>query len=385
MRRFFGLLTLFGREDFKTYRGTLTPEEHDGRPGQHLTLVHIPETAGSSFLEDSPGFMKRGDVLVGNRGRSWWYTREIQQVAAEAMVVIVRSPVAQTVSQFLKCKYDTWGKRETRKSRFPRRTAGDVFGGLNVWLRHFTSRDGNDTISDNFRCYQPWNMQARYLGAESVTDHHYWYAESVSELRPSFARTKRALDESGFVGIADFYSATMCLFHHHNTGNYRSFTCSCAAALEKQKKSKAKKKKKRRPVHCITSSMRCRAITLACFHPRRSKWYARSRALMRSCLATAFAPSKGASRPHETPQASTFSVVTAESSIASFETTQVIAGPSHHRTMPRRRRGYHLKTPQIRRVPRERMCFLCLHRDRTPQWQFQLLSITSRMGASSAR
>ena len=246
MRRFFGLLTLFGREDFKTYRGTLTPEEHDGRPGQHLTLVHIPETAGSSFLEDSPGFMKRGDVLVGNRGRSWWYTREIQQVAAEAMVVIVRSPVAQTVSQFLKCKYDTWGKRETRKSRFPRRTAGDVFGGLNVWLRHFTSRDGNDTISDNFRCYQPWNMQARYLGAESVTDHHYWYAESVSELRPSFARTKRALDESGFVGIADFYSATMCLFHHHNTGNYRSFTCSCAAALEKQKKSKAKKKEKKK-------------------------------------------------------------------------------------------------------------------------------------------
>jgi len=89
-------------------------------------------------------------------------------------------------------------------------------------------------------------MQARYLGAESVTDHHYWYAESVSELRPSFARTKRALDESGFVGIADFYSATMCLFHHHNTGNYRSFTCSCAAALEKQKKSKAKKKEKKK-------------------------------------------------------------------------------------------------------------------------------------------
>jgi hypothetical protein len=33
----------------------------------------------------------------------------------------------------------------------------------------------------------------------------------------------------------------MCLFHHHNTGNYRSFTCSCAAALEKQSQKKRKK------------------------------------------------------------------------------------------------------------------------------------------------
>jgi len=42
-------------EDFKTYRGTLASEDSDGRPGQHLMLVHIPKTAGSSFLEDSPG------------------------------------------------------------------------------------------------------------------------------------------------------------------------------------------------------------------------------------------------------------------------------------------------------------------------------------------
>merc|ERR1712072_992669 len=180
----------------------------------------------------------------------------------------------------------TRGKRVTRNSRFPRGAAGgDVFGGLDVWLRHFTTRDGNDTIADDFRCYQPWNMQARYLGAESVTDHHYRHAESISELRPSFARAKRALDESGFVGIADFYSATMCLFHHHNTGNYHSFTCSCAAAPEKQeKKKKAKKEAKKRSkkrskksikrkrnnrtVPCISSSMGCRAITSARFQPR---------------------------------------------------------------------------------------------------------------------
>ena len=95
MRPCLGLFTVFWRvacerqlsaEDLKTYRGTLTPEDNDGRQGQHMMLVHIPKTAGGSFLEDSPGFMKRSDVLVGNKERSWWYTREIQQVAAEAMV-----------------------------------------------------------------------------------------------------------------------------------------------------------------------------------------------------------------------------------------------------------------------------------------------------------
>ena len=86
MRPLLGMFIVFWRvacerqlsaEDFKTYRGTLAREDNDGRPGQQMMLVHIPKTAGSSFLEDSPGFMKRSDVLVGNKERSWWYTREI--------------------------------------------------------------------------------------------------------------------------------------------------------------------------------------------------------------------------------------------------------------------------------------------------------------------
>ena len=70
-------------------------------------------------------------------------------------------------------------------------------------------------------------MQSRYLASDLLGDRHYRHAESVAELRPSFARATRALDESGFLGIADFYSATMCLFHYHNIGDYSSSSCSC--------------------------------------------------------------------------------------------------------------------------------------------------------------
>ena len=120
-------------QDFKTFQGTL-PAGGRQRPARHMTLVHIPKTAGSSFLEDSPGFMLRGDSLVGNLEKSWCYTRAVQKKAAEAMIVIVRSPHAQIVSQFLECKYDGWGKRVTRGTKFPRGTAGDVFSGLDAWL-----------------------------------------------------------------------------------------------------------------------------------------------------------------------------------------------------------------------------------------------------------
>ena len=61
----------------------------------------------------------------------------------------------------------------------------------------------------HYNCYHPGNMQARYLVQQTKSGHHISADQGVGP--PDLAQVLRNLDLVGFVGVADFYRASVCL------------------------------------------------------------------------------------------------------------------------------------------------------------------------------
>ena len=189
-----------------------------------LTFIHIPKTAGISFAKDGRKVLPETLRLVQNHEASVLAT----QGPRGAMVVFLREPRRHVLSQFTMCKYNPWGQRQTNHTTFPRDDMANATAGFGEWVRHFTSAGGGEARApdydpwSDYDCYNPWNMQTRYM----TTSAHPHHLTDASEREPNVTRAMRVLDEFFFVGITEFYELSLCAFEYAVSGATK---CECAA------------------------------------------------------------------------------------------------------------------------------------------------------------
>mmetsp|Transcript_14902 Transcript_14902/g.38459 ORF Transcript_14902/g.38459 Transcript_14902/m.38459 type:complete len:788 (-) Transcript_14902:128-2491(-) len=217
--------------------------------GQPVALVHIPKAGGTSLL----ALMNKSASISDFGGNGWFdpdFTGKWEQCFSHVrtkdnfVVSMVRSPRAHVLSQFLECRYDTWGKQATEYKNFPR--AASEQEDFVSWLSTFTSEWKNET--GDYGCYNPWNMQARALlchepqwfppplskGTDPcdlkpmsmVSSVHHLWSDGIKDREPSFVNSVTAMNELAFVGVVELYEESWCLMEYQLTGQLPD-ACSC--------------------------------------------------------------------------------------------------------------------------------------------------------------
>jgi len=191
-----------------------------------IVFLHIPKTAGTSFIADAMMVIPSSIPFQDNGELSLLGTPRMEN---ETRVVMIRHPLDHVLSQFLECKYDWWGKRVTAGTDFPFKEG--TYGGLDEWVDHFTqlqnqsvwgfepdSKEWARAVSHN--CYNPWNMQSRYLASE--WSHYVPY----DELEPDLQVARDSLRSVQLVGVPELYVESLCLVHLETRGSLPD-TCAC--------------------------------------------------------------------------------------------------------------------------------------------------------------
>eukprot|EP00941_MAST-03F_sp_MAST-3F-sp1_P003150 g3150.t1 len=190
------------------------------RSDKNFCLIEVPQTGGASFLRNSPRFLERGSSLSGNDEKSISNTPGKR----EDMIVFLRNPDDHVLSQFMTCKFSKWGKGVVSKT-FPKgEDSNNIYSGFRKWLNHFAEQDisnGGIGGTDAFNCYNPWNMQSRYMA--TAGDHTL---QSEDDRFPSIFLSERNLLSIYFVGIFEFMDTSICLLMYKNFG-YIHDICKC--------------------------------------------------------------------------------------------------------------------------------------------------------------
>eukprot|EP00873_Tetraselmis_striata_P012927 jgi/Tetstr1/433191/TSEL_002374.t1 len=215
--------------------------------GTHYAFVHIPKAAGASFQKDCANWMPVGVTVKGNREAL--LTDTAIRYPATPMVALFRHPWRHILSQFMECEFSPWGKSVTAAHPRWREIVPPHVGsighsspyvGFYRWLQYFQEPHSDtaefaDPKAFAFDCYNPWNLQARYMTAvdskagrrtlEGRYAHAVW---DKSEKRPPLASAIEAAKQLSFLGISDLYQPSLCLFQFHTTGAL-PHECGCGA------------------------------------------------------------------------------------------------------------------------------------------------------------
>ena len=149
--------------------------------------------------------------------------------------------------QFLHCKY---AEGDFNRTAFP--SGPGLYDGFEEWITHFLQlRDQQQSNPESihqtmetptsttkhiqaFSCYNPWDMQTRYLTSKEEDRASLCPFElcpchfaSVSEFNPDIDLGKHAVRHLvNFVGIADLYVESLCLLHFSRHGSVPQ-SCAC--------------------------------------------------------------------------------------------------------------------------------------------------------------
>lgn len=136
-----------------------------------LCHAHISKAGGSSI---NLIFDAQNRTIVAPEGcarklldHEWCQLPSASRRAAVHLVML-RSPRAHVLSQYMECAYSKWGREVVSRSpqhrEFPRRSSGqptpaELATDVDIWVRHFapawTPNNGN------FGCYTPRDFEAR--------------------------------------------------------------------------------------------------------------------------------------------------------------------------------------------------------------------------------
>lgn len=204
--------------DSKIFQGQLSPVGNDNTTHfeiKRFHYIHIPKTAGESFMLDSPQHIGIGSTLQGNREKTYYETPELfldddDSNTTHYSVVFLRNPTSHVLSQFLECKYDPYFRKIVND--LPGYSSLDnATDGFDEWILRFIELGLNSTYGKSlcYGCYEPWNMQARYLTASGKNDAHI--ARNYDGRFPSLEEAENNLRKMDVVGITEYYSASLCL------------------------------------------------------------------------------------------------------------------------------------------------------------------------------
>jgi len=166
--------------------------------------IHIPKTAGTSTRRELNNRF--------NLDLRWNEDPYLNRFNPSSFnFVFLREPRKHVYSQFLECKYAKWGKQQTNLTTFPRDSTDEA--GMREWVNFFL----NDWHPDkgDFNCYNPWNMQTRYLGTRDA--HHL---STIDLKEPSVAIAENHLRNLNFVGLVDYYKESMCALNFVLDGSF---------------------------------------------------------------------------------------------------------------------------------------------------------------------
>jgi len=208
-------LSLSSRQDEKWYRGLKEPSPGQPPPEeeehQRYYFLHTPKTAGSSFLKDAPEHMPTSTSLRGSEDCTKSRERSMT-------MLMLRSPVDHVISQFMECRYDP-ALSSIRTHSFP--VSESVTDDFKDWLFHF-DEDWNDAAGD-FNCYNPYNMQARYIICPRRPHAHHSRAHT---LFPKLDIVPM-LESFFFFGVSEYYSESICLLYYRFFKTLPRY-CNCA-------------------------------------------------------------------------------------------------------------------------------------------------------------
>jgi hypothetical protein len=214
----------------------------DVQPKSLISHVHIPKTAGISIQREL------AKVFPGANIASWeeYYSEFPRQWPAGQVVTMLRNPRAHVFSQFLECKYDEWGRMVTNFTAFPRTTSDEL--DFNVWLNTF-SLNSISGEADDYGCYNPLNMQTRYLANERSEElrkdpkqrpfrhkhpvfpaHH---AFGHHDVLPSPEKALINLVSSSWFGITELFHESLCLLQYQaSNGKESDFLTACECKID---------------------------------------------------------------------------------------------------------------------------------------------------------
>ena len=214
-----------------------------------VSFMHVPRTGGATLRFTAP---QLGVPITGEE-RCYKYVHRERMINA----ALFRDPREHVLSQFSHCFANPHGAASMSPLwGFPRGNKGDTpklgwMNGLSKWLKHF----GEDWRREDgyFNCFNPINMQARYLtcgakdevkdkaigtGAERwgtpddpgravwFQSAHYLGANDAAE--PDLDKVIRRLDSMQVVGVTEAMKATTCLIEYHSRGTVHP-QCECGS------------------------------------------------------------------------------------------------------------------------------------------------------------
>jgi hypothetical protein len=208
--------------DGKVFPGQVDPSSWSGNAtnltsftSKEFHYIHIPKTAGESFLLDSPFHISVGSTMQGNHEKTYYETPSLflSDYQKRYSVVFLRQPTSHVLSQFLECKYDPYFRN------FATTLPGyneleNATAGFDAWIKNFIDMELQNKYGKepSYRCYEPWNMQARYMTASGKNDPHF--AKDRSGRLPSLDLAETNLRKIDVVGITEYYSASLCLLEY---------------------------------------------------------------------------------------------------------------------------------------------------------------------------
>ena len=124
-----------------------------------------------------------------------------------------RKPETLIISQFMECKYAPWGIHTTAMTDFPRDLPD--LEGLEKWIDHMvqmgkTAPPNVPVKTIDYNCYNPNDMQTRYLVCASMPKMQYGPHHLPPRELP-FALALNVLERLPFVGIMEYLRESLCL------------------------------------------------------------------------------------------------------------------------------------------------------------------------------
>lgn len=205
------------------------------RGNRSVSYTHIPKTGGTSL--ESELYALQNATPVGWAHRLGGHERCFHHMFDESAfnIILLRSPRAHVLSQFLECRYDAWGRSATRGTGFEALVAGaedeEAFGS---WVAHFQpgrwalpglGERGDPNVlcrhgvaqqdcHGDFNCYHPADMAARQLGPRCAPSPHHAYASNYPLAEADGEAALRRLARYEAVGVTELFPLTWCLLSH---------------------------------------------------------------------------------------------------------------------------------------------------------------------------
>uniref|UniRef100_A0A7S3YXJ2 Uncharacterized protein n=1 Tax=Lotharella globosa TaxID=91324 RepID=A0A7S3YXJ2_9EUKA len=218
---------------------------------QEVRLVHIPKSSGTALIRDA---RKLGKPVV-NHETCAYDPQEYCKDCDEWQATMLREPRSHVLSMFFHCTYNQPNEElhpnsalKAENSDLPRfHSRNDTslsearkkeldFKAFDLWLEHFNSSWKLD--DGYYGCYQPSNMQSRYLTcAESGWTHSHGVG-SMEMLKPDLDAAKETLNNMFFFGIKEEYHTSLCLYAYQSTGDFPE-SCECGFKGKELKSSEA--------------------------------------------------------------------------------------------------------------------------------------------------